>query len=85
MILPEPSIIIIWTYQDMMEWMITILVGEMAAADEYFGSEVGQMRLTFTDRLTANPTQQNPHGPNDPSRTINYHHLDISGHDGMNE
>jgi hypothetical protein len=32
-----------------------------------------------------NPTQQNPHGPNDPFRTINYHHLDRSGHDGMNE
>jgi hypothetical protein len=26
-----------------------------------------------------------PHGPDDPFRTINYHHLDISGHDGMDE
>jgi hypothetical protein len=69
----------------MMEWMIMILVGEMAGGDEDFGSEVGKMRLTFTDRLTANPTQQNPHGPNDHSITINYHHLDISGHDRMNE
>jgi hypothetical protein len=40
MILSEPSIIIIWTYQDMMEWMSRILVGEMAGADEDFGSEV---------------------------------------------
>jgi hypothetical protein len=33
-ILSEPSIIILWTYQDM-------LVGEMVGADEDFGSEVG--------------------------------------------
>jgi hypothetical protein len=45
MILSEPSIIIIWTNQDMMEWMSRILVGEMATADEDFGLEVGQMRL----------------------------------------
>jgi hypothetical protein len=31
------------THQDMMEWMSRILVGEMADADEDFGSEVGQM------------------------------------------
>jgi hypothetical protein len=30
MILSEPSLIIIWTYQDMMEWMSRILVGETA-------------------------------------------------------
>jgi hypothetical protein len=34
MILSEPSIIFIWTYWDMMEWMSRILVGEMAGADE---------------------------------------------------
>jgi hypothetical protein len=33
MILSEPSIIFIWTYQGMMEWMSRILVGEMACAD----------------------------------------------------
>ena len=43
MILSEPSLIIIWIYQDMMEWMSRILVGEMAGADEDFGSEVGQL------------------------------------------
>jgi hypothetical protein len=33
-----------------------------------------------------NPTQHDPHGPDDPFRTINYHHLpDISGHDRMDE
>jgi hypothetical protein len=29
MILPKPSIIIIWTYPDIMEWMSRMLVGEM--------------------------------------------------------
>jgi hypothetical protein len=43
------------------------------------------MQLIFPDKLTANPTQQNPHEPNDHSRTINYHHLNISRHDGMDE
>jgi hypothetical protein len=33
MILSKPSIIIIWTYHDMMEWMSRILDGEMAGAD----------------------------------------------------
>jgi hypothetical protein len=41
MILSEPSIIIIPTYQDMMEWMSRILDGEMAGADEDFGSKLG--------------------------------------------
>jgi hypothetical protein len=44
MILSEPPIIIIWTYQGMMEWMSRILVGEiMTGADEDLGSEFGQM------------------------------------------
>jgi hypothetical protein len=42
MILSEPSIIIIWTYPDMMEWMSRILVGGMAVADEDFGSKLGK-------------------------------------------
>ena len=42
MILSEPSITIIWTYQDMMEWMSRILVGGMAGADEDFGSKLGK-------------------------------------------
>jgi hypothetical protein len=43
--------------------MSRILVGEMAGGDEDFGSEVGQMRLTFPDKPTAKPTRQNPYGP----------------------
>jgi hypothetical protein len=30
MIISEPSIIFIWTYQDMMEWMSRMLIEEMA-------------------------------------------------------
>jgi hypothetical protein len=33
-IFSEPSTIFIWTYQDMMEWMSRILVGESACAVE---------------------------------------------------
>jgi hypothetical protein len=33
MIIAEPSTIIIWTYQDMMERMSRMLDGEMAGAD----------------------------------------------------
>jgi hypothetical protein len=32
-----------------------------------------------------NPTHHDPHGPDDPFRTIDYHHLNISRHDGMDE
>jgi hypothetical protein len=55
-------------------------------ANEDFGSEViGQMWLIFVQAPTTNPTQHDPHGPDDPFRTVNYHHLDIRGHDGMDE
>jgi hypothetical protein len=54
-------------------------------AGEDFGVEVGQMQLIFVQSLTPNPTQHDPHGPDDPFITINYHHLNISGHDGMDE
>jgi hypothetical protein len=57
MILSEPSIIIIWIYQDMMEWRSRILVGEMAGADGDFGSEVGQMWLIFDGQATIIPIQ----------------------------
>jgi hypothetical protein len=59
----------------------------MAGADEDFGSKVGQMWLIFVQAPTTNPTaQHDPHGPDDPlMRRINYHHLDIPGHDGIDD
>jgi hypothetical protein len=69
-----------------MEWMSKILVGKMAGADEDFGSEFGQMwRMIISNIPTPSPTQHDPHGPDDPFRTTNYHYLDISGHDGMDK
>jgi hypothetical protein len=41
MILSEPSIIIVRTYQDMMEWMSRMLVGEMAGADDNEDFDLG--------------------------------------------
>jgi hypothetical protein len=87
MILSKPSIIIIWTYQDMMEWMSRMLVGEMAGANEHFGLEYGD--LNFGNYgwfyFSSNFKHNDEHRPDDPFRTITYHHQDISGHDGMDE
>jgi hypothetical protein len=48
--------------------------------------EVGQMWLNFVPSQNHKSTQHLPRGPDDdPFKTINYHHLDISGHDGMDE
>jgi hypothetical protein len=63
MILSEPSIIIIWTYQDMMEWMSRILDGEISCADEDFGAEVGQMWVNFGQSPNHKSNSDDPHGP----------------------
>jgi hypothetical protein len=57
----------------------------MVGADEVLGPKVGQMWLIFVQAPTTNPTQHDPHGPDDPLRTVNYLLMDISGHDGMDE
>jgi hypothetical protein len=88
MILSEPSIIILWTYQDMMEWMSRILFGGMAGEDFGFWLRISWSNVA--DLLSSS------HSPSistlstwtiddDPFRTINYHPLDISGHDGLGE
>jgi hypothetical protein len=69
----------------MMEWMSRMLDGEMAGADEDFGAEVGKMWLNFGQSPNHKSNSDDPHGPDDPFRMINYHYLDISGHDGMDE
>jgi hypothetical protein len=49
------------------------------------------MWLIFGQATIANHSQHDPHGPddlfrtNDLFRSINYHPLDISGHDGLDE
>ena len=59
----------------------------MAGADGDFGLEVGQlwMMFVYSPNPTTIPTQHEPHRPDDVFRTINHHHQDISGHDGMDE
>jgi hypothetical protein len=52
MILSEPSIFIMWTYQDKVVLMSRMLVGEMADADDDFGSGVWNLFLVFTQTLT---------------------------------
>jgi hypothetical protein len=61
----------------MMKWMSRILDGEMAGADEDFGSEVGKMWLNFVPSPNHKSTQHESYGQFDPFRTINFHHLDI--------
>jgi hypothetical protein len=73
-------------YQDMMEWMIRILDGEMTGADEdLWLKSWANVAESWSQAQTTNPTQHDPHGPDDPFKTINYHCLDVSGHDGMDD
>jgi SHS2 domain-containing protein len=46
---------------------------------------VGQITTDFCPTLTTNPTQHDSHGPDDHPKTIDYHHMDISRDDGMDE
>jgi hypothetical protein len=69
----------------MLVFLRWILVGEMAGAVEDFGMGYGRMCLSFVQAPSTYPTLYDPNVPDDPFRTINYHHLDISGHDGMDE
>jgi hypothetical protein len=86
MTLSEPSIVIIWTYQDMLEWMSRMLVGKKASAHVDFGSGDRQMLLIFCSSPQTLIQLSMIHMDQIILfRTINYHHLDISGHDGMNE
>jgi hypothetical protein len=45
----------------------------------------GKIWLIFAHIPPHSQGQHDPHGPDDPFRTINYHHLDISRQDGMDE
>ena len=52
---------------------------------EHFGSEVGRLEAFFDQTPATNPTHHDLHGPDDPQTTIDYHHLDLSRDDGMDE
>jgi hypothetical protein len=52
-----------------------------------FGSEVGRLidEAIFGQTPATNPTPHDLHGPDDSQTTIDYHHLDLSRDDGMDE
>jgi hypothetical protein len=47
--------------------------------------ECCQITADFLHTLTTNLTQHDLHGPDDSTKTIHYHHLDMSRDDGMDE
>jgi hypothetical protein len=82
---PKPLIIIIWTCQEMMVWMSMELIGLVDVIWWDCGSQVGQITADFCHAPTTNLTQHDPHGPDDLPKPIDYHHLDMSRDDGMDE
>jgi hypothetical protein len=83
---PKPLIIIIWTCQEMMAWMGMELIGSMDVILQDFGTKVGQITAYFKSHPDhINLTQHYSHGPDDQPKTIDYHHLDMSRDDGMDE
>ena len=61
------------------------LIGSVDVIWWDFGSQVGQITADFCPVPTTKLTQNDPHGPDDLPKTIDYHHLDMSRHDGMDE
>jgi hypothetical protein len=47
--------------------------------------KLSKPQADFCHAPTPDLTQHNPHGPDDSPKTIDYHHLDMSRHDGMDE
>jgi hypothetical protein len=45
--------------------------------------KLGKCGLISSQAATTNLTQHDPHGPDDPFRTINYHHLNRTYQDMM--
>jgi hypothetical protein len=56
-----------------------------ACDDGDFDLEVRQMWMNLVQAPTPTRTQHHPHGPDDAFRTIKHPHLELSGHDGIDE
>ena len=69
----------------MMGWMSRLFDGVMVGIWLECGSEVGKNEVIFGHVPATIPTQNSSHGPEDPRTTIDYHCLDLSRHDGMDE
>jgi hypothetical protein len=50
-----------------------------------FGSKVGWLEPIFVLISATNPNQHDHHGPDESQKTIDYHRLDVSRDDGMDE
>jgi hypothetical protein len=61
------------------------MIGSMDVIRQSISSEVGQITADFCHTLTTNLTQHNSHGPDDQPKTIDYHHLDMSRDDVLDE
>jgi hypothetical protein len=81
----QPLIIIIWTHQEMMAWMSRKSIGILDVLMQDFGSKLGKLHADFASQPIANPTQHDLHGPDDAQTTIDYHHLDPSRDDAVDE
>jgi hypothetical protein len=68
-----------------MVWMSIELIGSMDVIWQDLFLEVAKLTANFDQASTTNLTQHDSHGPDDGSKTIDYHHLDMSRDDGMDE
>jgi hypothetical protein len=66
----------------MMVWMSMEMIWSMDVIWQDLGWEVAKLTAQAP---TTNLTQHDSHWPDDDSKTIDYHHLDMSRDDGMDE
>jgi hypothetical protein len=82
---PKQQLIMIsWTYQEMMVWMSRELIDVLGGLMEEL-LKVGQIELIFIHIPATNPMPHNLHQQDDTHTTIDYHQLDLSRDDGMDE
>jgi hypothetical protein len=65
MILSKPLVIIVCMYQELMRWLSRLLNGVAVEHVKGFWLKKGKMTFLMKPK-EANPTQHDPHGPDDP-------------------
>jgi hypothetical protein len=64
---------IIWTFQEMMEWMsMELIAGSKISSGKIFWLGVGQIKADILHTPTTNLTQHDTHGQYDHPKTIDY-------------
>jgi hypothetical protein len=82
---PKQSLIIIkWTYQEMMVWMSRELIHFLGGLMEEL-LKVGQIELIFIHTPATNQTKHDLQRQDSLPTTIDYHQLNLSRDDGMDE